>query len=120
MKVVSDKPLRVVTMGGTAVVFQPGVTREVGEAIGFAAIQMGARQVESPVREAATSQTPVETSEPKNSKSLVEVLNDLIDKADPEDFKADGTPKAAAVNKAAGRTVRTDEREQAWEQALNS
>ena len=38
----------------------------------------------------------------------------------PEDFKADGSPKAAVVNRAVGRTVRSEEREEAWEIALNS
>jgi hypothetical protein len=51
---------------------------------------------------------------------LVEVLQKLIEEADPNIFKTNGTPKAAVVNKMLGRTVRTDEREAAWELALNS
>ena len=42
---------------------------------------------------------------------LVAVLQKLIELGNPEDFKPDGTPKATVVNKAIGRTVRTDERE---------
>ena len=51
---------------------------------------------------------------------LVAVMEGLIDEGDPENFKADGSPKAAVVNKAAGRTVATSEREDAWQEALNT
>jgi hypothetical protein len=47
-------------------------------------------------------------------------MEDNIEAANPGDFKADGTPKATVVNKYAGRSVTTTEREEAWEQALNS
>jgi hypothetical protein len=119
MKVISDIDLRVTTLGGTAVLLQAGVARAVGDEIGLLAIQMGAKNADEPV---ATHEIVID--EPLITKheeeALVGVMNDLIDSADPENFKSDGTPKAAVVNKAAGRTVALDEREQAWEQALNS
>ena len=52
--------------------------------------------------------------------TLVTVLEKLMDEGDPKNFKTDGYPKAAAVNKALGRTVDTDSREAAWESILNS
>ena len=50
---------------------------------------------------------------------LVVALEGLIEEGDPENFKKDGTPKAAVVNKLAGRAVTTEERESAWQIALN-
>ena len=44
MKIVSSKSLRVTTMGGTAVLFEAGVPREMSEEIGLLAIQMGAKE----------------------------------------------------------------------------
>jgi hypothetical protein len=50
---------------------------------------------------------------------LVAALESLIEEGDPENFKKDGTPKSAVVNKLAGRAVATEERETAWQTALN-
>jgi len=47
-------------------------------------------------------------------------MKELINKGDPDDFKADGTPKAAVVNKLSGSTITTEQREAAWEEALNA
>jgi hypothetical protein len=43
-----------------------------------------------------------------------------MDEGDPKNFKTNGHPKAAVVNKAMGETIGTDEREAAWESILNS
>jgi len=43
-----------------------------------------------------------------------------MDEGDPKNFRADGYPKAAAVNTAAGRNVPREEREEAWDSILNS
>lgn len=134
MKIVSDNDLYISTLGGTAVRLAAGVPREVSETIGLLALQQGARDCNN-----AAPQQPAETVVPEEpielevteeleiveqstgaDTQLVEVLERLIELGNPEDFKADGTPKAAVVNRAAGRTVRTDEREVAWEIALNS
>jgi len=119
MKVISDKDLRVATLGGTAVLLQAGVERDLGDEIGLIAIQMGARRVDEPaVNHEIVIDEPLITKD--EEEALVGVMNGLIDSADPDNFKSDGTPKAAVVNKAAGRIVPPEEREQAWEQALNS
>jgi hypothetical protein len=123
MKVVCDKDLRVSTLSGAVVLFKAGEPREVSDSIGSIAMTMGARQVAEakPAPEPAqeielTIESEVDTSEDL----LLEVMEKLVDKGDPEDFKSDGTPKAAAVNRVAGRTVRTEEREKSWEAFLNS
>ena len=123
MKVVCDKDLRVSTLSGAVVLFKAGEPREVSDSIGSIAMTMGAKQVAEarPVSEPAqeielTIESEVDTSEDL----LLDVMEKLVDKGDPEDFKSDGTPKAAAVNRIAGRTVRTEEREKGWEAFLNS
>jgi len=129
MKVISDQDLRVATLTGAVVLFKAGVEREVSDEIGLVAIQSGAKQVgdsaptaEVVVEEAVTVTVEEPAVEPsvEPSAELIDAMNALIEQANPDDFKADGSPKAAAVNRVAGRTVQQDEREQAWEQALNS
>lgn len=113
MKVVSENALRVTTLDGAAVLFEPGVAREVSETIGLLALQQGAKQIDGKTVEAA----PKETSD---ADELVNLLVTLMTEGDPKDFKKDGTPKANVVNTLAGRTVSGEEREAAWEAALRS
>ena len=53
------------------------------------------------------------------SADLIDAMNALIEQANQDDFKADGSPKAAAVNEwleeLSNKIART-----AWEEALNS
>ena len=128
MKVISDKDLRVATLSGAVVLFKAGEERTISDSIGAIALQMGARQignsrVEIPKPVVDEPEIIVEASSDEETgvdQDLVAVLQKLIELGNPEDFKPDGTPKATVVNKAIGRTVRTDEREQAWELALNA
>jgi hypothetical protein len=124
MKIVSSEALRVCTTGGTVVLFEPGVPRTIADEIGLLAIQMGAKEyndkyVEEQNAEEAVFEEVVEAA-PEVTSDLVTLLEKMMDEGDPKNFKADGYPKAAAVNKAIGRTVTTDEREAAWESILNS
>ena len=115
MKIISKEPLRVATLSGAVVLFEAGVAREVGDEIGKIALTMGADIVgDSPKAE------PEPEPDVEDQRPLVEVMEEIISAANPDDFKANGTPKAAVVNKYAGRTISTTEREEAWEQALNS
>lgn len=123
MKVVSDQDLRVATLSGAIVLLQAGVERELSDDIATAAMALGAKQVGTSESIVINEEVVVEeelTAGGGPDPELVEALEKLIELGNPDDFKADGTPKAQAVNRAAGRTVRTDEREVAWEQALNS
>lgn len=117
MKIISKEPLRVATLHGAVVLFEAGVARDVGDEIGRIALTMGADMVTDATKvEAASEPEP----EAEDQKPLVEVMEEIINAANPDDFKANGTPKAAVVNKHAGRTVSTTEREEAWGQALTS
>jgi len=126
MKIICSEDLRVTTLGGTAVLFEAGVPREIAEEIGLLAIQMGAKEyndkyVEEEVAEIAEFEEEEAVQEPVQlDEELIEALQKLIEEADPNSFKNDGTPKAAVVNKMLGRTVRSEDREAAWEIALNS
>jgi len=121
MKIVSDKSLRVTTLGGTAVIFEAGVPREIAEEIGLLAIQMGAKEYgTSTVEETIKKVAEFEEVAEEVSTDVVEALQQLIETADPDSFKNDGTPKAAVLNEMIGRTIRAEERESAWEIALNS
>ena len=123
MKIISDKDLAVY-VGGAGKVLKAGEPREVSEVVGLAALQLGARKYDetsvTPQEiEAAEFEEVVEETTEEFDPALMECLANLIEQGNPEDFKVDGTPKAAIVNKAVGRTVRSDEREAAWEAALN-
>ena len=127
MKIVSSEDLRVTTMGGTAVLFTAGVPREIADEVGLLAIQMGAKEynakyIEEERAEVIEFEEVVEVvPEPVQVDSdLVTLLEKMMDEGDPKNFKQDGYPKAAVVNKLIGRTVSTDEREAAWESILNS
>jgi adenylate kinase family enzyme len=125
MKIVSSEPLRVTTLGGTAVLFEAGVPREIAEEIGLLAIQMGAKEyndkyVEEESAEIAEFEEVVVPGQVQPDEDLVTCLEKMMDEGDPKNFKTDGYPKATAVNKALGRTVDTDAREAAWESILNS
>ena len=126
MKIVSSESLRVTTLGGTAVLFEAGVPRDIADEIGLLAIQMGAKEYndkyveeeEAEIAEVIEIVVP-EVSVQLNT-TLVTVLEKLMDEGDPKNFKTNGHPKAAVVNKAMGETISTDEREAAWESILNS
>lgn len=131
MKIVSSESLRVTTLGGTAVLFEAGVPRDIADEIALLAIQMGAKEynskyVEEVEAEVAEFEEVIDTVidevfEVKTiDTNLVTTLEKMMDEGDPKNFKADGYPKAAAVNKAMGETIDSDTREAAWESILNS
>ena len=131
MKIVSSESLRVTTLGGTAVLFEAGVPRDIADEIGLLAIQMGAKEyniknVKEVEAEVAEFEEVIDTAidevfEVKTmDTNLVTTLEKMMDEGDPKNFKADGYPKAAVVNKAMGETIDSDAREAAWESILNS
>jgi hypothetical protein len=125
MKIVSKTDLYVATTWGACIRMKMGEPIEVSEALGTLAIQAGAEvynpnNVEHELPEEAVFEEVVEEEESSVDPEVVEALQKLIEEADPNSFKGDGNPKAAVLNKMLGRTVRADEREAAWEIALNS
>jgi hypothetical protein len=125
MRIVSGKDLRIATLSGAVVLLKANEPRDVSNTIGSIAMQMGAKQINDII--GVVEPTPIEIAviEEEVDDSIIDIklvaaLERLIELGNPEDFKSDGTPKAAVVNRAIGRTVRSDERERAWEVALNS
>jgi hypothetical protein len=135
MKIVSDKPLRIATTHGAVILFEPGVPREMSLEIGLLALQEGAKEVteqniveeQPPFQDSTSIQEEISiTLESQKEErvdrfqSIVKVLQVIMEEGNPTSFKTDGTPKATVVNKAFGSAVLTDEREAAWQEALNS
>jgi len=119
MKVISREEIRVATLAGAVVLLKAGEEREVADEIGHIALQMGAEIVgmSTPTPAPAPAPEPVEET---MDQDLVKALEEIIANGDPKDFKADGAPKAAVINKAVGRTVKPEERTAAWEYVLNA
>lgn len=133
MRIVSDTEVRIAMLSGAVVLLHPGEEREVSDEIGLVAVQMGARSLsgmpspeeEQPVEdevEIELEEEPVEEEEPEAPtlrEGLVETFIEIINEGNPDDFKADGGVKAAVINKKMGDTIPPEEREAAWQEALN-
>lgn len=133
MRIVSDTEVRIAMLSGAVILLQPGQEREVSDEIGLVAVQMGARSLsgmpspeeDQPVEdevEIELEEEPVEEEEPKAPtlrEGLVEAFIEIINEGNPDDFKADGGVKAAVINKKMGDTIPPEEREAAWQEALN-
>tara|TARA_A100000164_G_C21210414_1_gene453570 strand:+ start:52 stop:429 length:378 start_codon:yes stop_codon:yes gene_type:complete len=125
MKIISEQDLNVATLHGAVIGIQAGETYELAEEIGLLAVQMGAKILteESTTIENKLDETVTlngDTTFDHSQDDLIVILEKLMVDGEPKDFKADGTPKAAVVNKLAGRKVSNDERNSAWEEILNS
>ena len=122
MKIVSKTDLRVATLWGAVVNLKANEVREVGEKLGIYALQMGARQVgaEPVVEPEVVSEIPEEIVEEGLDPKLIEVLEGLMTEGNPDNFKVDGSPKAAVLNKKMARTISAEERNTAWEVVLNA
>ena len=130
MKVISTEEMRVAGLSGHTAILKAGEEKDLSEELGLIALEQGAKLVSDEpevIKETAevSDEEPeivIESTEPEDDgfEELVAVMKGLIEKGDPEDFKADGAPKAAVVNKLSGSTITTEQREAAWEEALNA
>lgn len=126
MKVISKEPIRVATLSGAVVSLEAGVVREISDEIGLLALQLGAEEVtgDSEEPKAEEEAEEAEPEEPVSSEQFDAELDialcQLMDEGDPDNFTADGYPKAAVVNKIMGKTIDSDARKAAWENILNS
>ena len=117
MKVVStEKDMRVASLKGHVIILKADEPTEVREELGLIALEQGAKIISDEPKEVIEEVTEVADEEPEiviesaeseddGFEELVAVMKELIDKGDPDDFKADGTPKAAVVNKLSGSTI---------------
>jgi len=129
MHIISEIELRVATKTGHIVRFYEGQSKHCSDEIGLLALQLGATQytdsyvppVVAVVEEVEEGTPPFLDCGTEGPSDLIrEVMIQLIKKGSPQDFKKDGTPKGNVVNKMTGRMTTLEERDIAWEQALNS
>ena len=131
MKVVSTEEMRVASLKGHVIILKANEPTEVREELGLIALEQGAKIISDEPKEVIEEVTEVADEEPEiviesaeseddGFEELVAVMKGLIDEGDPDNFKTDGTPKAAVVNKLSGSTITTEQREAAWEEALNA
>lgn len=113
--VVSELGMHVAANSGHTAILKANEPQELRDEVAEVALAKGARLVTPPV-------TPLVIEEPAQDKTtaLVTVLEKMMDEGDPKNFKANGYPKASAVNNAVGRTVPSEERDAAWDSILNS
>tara|TARA_S200000501_G_scaffold326762_1_gene325549 strand:+ start:14518 stop:14877 length:360 start_codon:yes stop_codon:yes gene_type:complete len=118
MRIKAPQDLRVTTLNGACVVFQAGVEKEVGDEVGHLALSMGAQMVQKD-GEPPSIVAAVETEEVNPLDAVVAAIEQLVSEGATEDFKANGEPKAASINRICGKTVPPELREEAWDQVFN-
>ena len=134
MKIKSDRELRIATTWGVAVIFHPGIEKEVSDEIGLLALQEGAKEAggsippppepDSNISEEIELEESADLNiEPNPDPLLEKVIQaciSFIEQGDPENFTVEGKPKAAKLKAAVGESIPTEMREQAWKQALEA
>lgn len=123
MKVVHTSDLRIATLTGHIVSLKANVPRNVPDAIGVMALGQGAKQV----LEDGETALEVDPLDGLNSgvyappetrhQRLVKIMQGLITTGDVSNFRQDGQPKSAVLNRLFGESVLEDERTIAWEEA---
>ena len=122
------------TTWGAAIWLYAGEPKEVGDDMGYVALQQGAKEVKG---ESLSSKSPtilaseigvideediqdaivVEVDEDKGGK-LESAMKQILENGDPKDFTTDGLPKQSAIKAVFGEQVNSDEREEAWAKVI--
>ncbi len=122
------------TTWGAAIRLYAGEPKEVGDDIGYVALQQGAEEVKG---ESLDSSSPtilaseigvideeeiqdaivIEVEEDKGGK-LEAAMKQILENGDPKDFTTDGLPKQSAIKAVFGEQVNSDEREEAWAKVI--
>jgi uncharacterized protein YuzE len=134
MKIISNEDMYVSTTWGAAIRLYAGEPKEVGDDIGYVALQQGAEEVKG---ESLDSSSPtilaseigvideeeiqdaivIEVDEDKGGK-LEAAMKQILENGDPKDFTTDGLPKQSAIKAVFGEQVNSDEREEAWAKVI--
>lgn len=129
MIVVHPTGVRIATLSGSSFVLEPGVERDLPDHLGVLALGKGARLVEAsqPVEQEATAPVVIPTVEVAHQpadvvvetdhQKLVKIMKDIISRGQRDEFRGDGMPKTALLNRLAGRALTEEEREAAWLEA---
>ena len=122
------------TTWGAAIRLYADEPKEVGDDIGYVALQQGAKEVKG---EGLDSSSPtilasemgvideeeiqdaivIEVDEDKGGK-LESAMKQILENGDPKDFTTDGLPKQSAIKAVFGEQVNSDEREEAWAKVI--
>jgi hypothetical protein len=109
MKVVHTADLRIATLTGHIVRLEANVPRNVPDAIGILALGQGAKQLTEDGEIAAAPVIPLElsviTPNETRAEKLVRVMKEIIVTGDPSNFRQDGQPKTAVLNRLFGENI---------------
>ena len=127
MKIVSNEDMYVSTTWGASIRLYAGEPKEVGDDIGYVAIQQGAREVKEPStlasemgvidEEEIQDAVVVEVDEDRDGK-LESAMKQILEDGDPKDFTSDGMPKQSAIKAVFGEQIDSDEREEVWAKVI--
>ena len=138
MKIVANEDMYVSTTWGSSIRLYAGEPKEVGDDIGYVAIQQGAREVKDneTSKEAFAEKVGVITDVEVIEMQDVEVIEDveevileeedgrgevlkaamqqILDEGDPDSFTSDGLPKQSVIKAVFGEQITSDERDEVW------
>lgn len=133
MKIVANEDMYVSTTWGASIRLYAGEPKEVGDDIGYAAIQQGAREIkdngplEKPdliIEAEVVELQDVEVIEDVEEVILEEedgrgevlkaAMQQILDEGDPDSFTSDGLPKQSVIKAVFGEQITSDERDEVW------
>ena len=133
MKIVANEDMYVSTTWGAAIRLYAGEPKEVGDDIGYVAIQQGAREIkdneplEKPdliIEAEVVELQDVEVIEDVEEVILEEedgrgevlkaAMQQILDEGDPDSFTSDGLPKQSVIKAVFGEQITSDERDEVW------
>ena len=133
MKIVANEDMYVSTTWGASIRLYAGEPKEVGDDIGYAAIQQGAREIkdneplEKPdliIEAEVVELQDVEVIEDVEEVILEEedgrgevlkaAMQQILDEGDPDSFTSDGLPTQSVIKAVFGEQITSDERDEVW------
>lgn len=133
MKVVHPTGVRVATLTGHILLLEAEVVTELPPSLVPLAIANGAHLADNddesvaiaapvapgtPIPTVDVPHTPAPATPQSREDKLVAILQDIAGRAQKEEFRNDGSPKAALVNRIFGDVVTEEERMAAWAKVM--
>ena len=136
MKIIANEDMYISTTWGASIRLYAGEPKEVGDDIGYVALQQGAKEIkdnetsEESFAEKVGVITDVEVIEIQDAEVIEEVeetvfeedregkleaaMKQIMDNGDPKDFTAEGLPKQSIIKSAFGEQITSEERDEVW------
>ena len=138
MKIVANEDMYVSTTWGASIRLYAGEPKEVGDDIGYAAIQQGAREIrdneplEKPdliieaevveIQDAEiieeVEEVVLEEEEDGRGEVLKAAMQQILDEGDPTNFTSEGLPKQSVIKAVFGEQITSDERDEVWAEII--